>query len=243
MNCQNCIILSRGIFPRNYPICEDIFPSLICSGSERTLIGLLVRKTSSGLLKLYCTCGGEIFKKCSFLWLETFFTNQSEKIFQFWWKKWQVRYTFTLSVQETNLRENESFEKMIILDQTGIRPKIMILWQTNINKLTKLHISVPAAFWDEHFSWRKRNFCKFFEFCGKESRQACQKFLLLTVGTFREFTFAGKTKKFFLNVFLIWAGTHQTFDEIKFAGAEVVGLRISNSKIRPEEWKRRIFFS
>ena len=50
-------------------------------------------------------------------------------------------------------------------------------------------------------------------------------------------------KKFFLNVFLIWAGTHQTFDEIKFAGAEVVGLQISNSKIRPEEWKWRIFFS
>ena len=118
----------------------------------------------------------------------------------------------------------------------------MILWQTNINKLTKLHISVPAAFWDEHFSWRKRNFCKFFEFCGKESRQACQKFLLLTVGTFREFTFAGETKKFFLNVFLIWAGTDQTFGEIKFAVAVVVGLQTCNSKIRREEWNRMMFF-
>ena len=46
---------------------------LICSGSEWTLIGLLLRKRSSGLLKLYWTCGEEIFRKNILLcWKNTF---------------------------------------------------------------------------------------------------------------------------------------------------------------------------
>ena len=115
-------------------------------------------------------------------------------------------------------------------------------WQTIIKMLAKLHYSVPAAFWEEKFLWRKRNFCMFLEFCGKKSRTARQNLLLLTVGIFRESMFAGKTKKFFINVFFIWTGTHHTFDEIKIARAEVVRLQTCTSKIRPEDWKRMIFF-
>ena len=43
----------------------------------------------------------------------------------------------------------------------------MIPWQTNINKLSKLHNSVPAAFWDKHFLWRKGTFVNFSSFVEK----------------------------------------------------------------------------
>ena len=42
---------------------------------------ILVKKTSSGLLKLYCTCGGEIFEKYRFLSWEIFFHRYTARLF------------------------------------------------------------------------------------------------------------------------------------------------------------------
>ena len=164
----------------------------IFSDCERELIGLLVKQILAGLSGLYLKCPeGHFERKWVF-----------EKVDNFWSKgKWAKKYELVWQTIFSRVKKIAFYCPGLIFAETdflGMEKNCIffgVLWTKNSAGLSKF-LSIVTRKLSRSNTLHLYHFCKFIEFCGKKSRQALQNFLLFTVGAFREYIFAGKTKTF-----------------------------------------------